>query len=263
MFGFYGTLAISFLLLFIQGINGQSSFTVAALMLPVIAIMYELHSNPYDALLGTNDARAMQDLVSYYYSKNKDFLFLSLYMREFDEEDKDLPEGIKALMRQFTYQFFKSARMFSLSKGHVVVICLKKPGVEYEENIKGILDAFFPLYEKFRYDYKIVIGESNEEVSRKSDYENYVKSIRRTMPECTVHRVNPNDIVTFRQTEYIFKELADIHRKQDLDDPRVLAYCQPVLNVQTGQYDTAEALMRLDLEETGIVYPVQFILFLN
>jgi EAL domain-containing protein (putative c-di-GMP-specific phosphodiesterase class I) len=39
----------------------------------------------------------------------------------------------------------------------------------------------------------------------------------------------------------------------------VLAYCQPVFNIQTGRFDSAEALMRLDLEKTGIVMPDQFI----
>ncbi len=63
MFGFYGTIAVSFLILLLQGIRGQSSFTVSSLLLPVIAMMYILHSNPYDAMLGTNDVNAMQDYV--------------------------------------------------------------------------------------------------------------------------------------------------------------------------------------------------------
>ena len=193
------------------------------------------------------------------YDKEKTFLFLSLYMREFAEEGKELPTEIKALMRRFTYQYFKTARLFSIGKGHVVVISAKKPGVQYEEKINEILAAFHTLYEQYKYDFKIVIGESNDEISQKNDYANYTKSIRRTMPECSVHRVNPDDVAAFRRSEYILKELADIHHKHDLDDPRVLAYCQPVLNVQTGIYDTAEALMRLDLEETGVVYPLQFI----
>ena len=79
------------------------------------------------------------------------------------------------------------------------------------------------------------------------------------MAECTVHRIDAEDVREFNHNEYILKELADIYRKGNLDDPRVLAYCQPVLNVNTGKYDTAEALMRLNLEKTGIVYPNQFI----
>jgi EAL domain-containing protein (putative c-di-GMP-specific phosphodiesterase class I) len=79
------------------------------------------------------------------------------------------------------------------------------------------------------------------------------------MPESTIHRVIPDDIERFNRDEYILLELMDIYNRHDLDDPRVLAYCQPVFNLQTGRFDSAEALMRLDLEKTGIVMPDQFI----
>ena len=259
MFGFYGTMAVSVLMLVMQGITGQSSFTVASLLLPVVAMMYVLHSSPYDALLGTNDAKAMQDLVRYYHDKKQDFMFMSLYMREFDEEGKELPDDIKANMRQFAFQFFKRLKMFKIGKGHVVIIFPKKQNPHYEEKIADTLDEFHALYERYRYDYKVVIGESIDDVSEKGEYASYIRSIHRSMQECSIHRVNSEDISTFHQSEYILKELADIYRKRDLDDSRVLAYCQPVLNVRTGKYDTAEALMRLNLEETGVVYPNQFI----
>ena len=44
-----------------------------------------------------------------------------------------------------------------------------------------------------------------------------------------------------------------------MNDPRVLAFCQPVFNLESGHFDTAEALMRLKLEETDMVFPDQFI----
>ena len=259
MFGFYGTVAVSVAILVAQGVTGQNSFTVASLLLPVVAMMYVLHSNPYDAMLGTNDVRAMQDMVRYCHDKKKDFMFMSLYMREFDEEGKELPDEIKADMRQFTDRFFKKARLFKISKGHVVLIFTKKQNPDYEEKIERTFDMFNQLYERYRYDYKVVVGEARSEISEANDYANYIKSIQRTMPECTVHRVVSRDVNTFYQSEYILKELADIYRNRDLDDPRVLAYCQPVLNVKTGKYDTAEALMRLNLDEAGIVYPDKFI----
>ena len=187
MFGFYGTIIIAFALLFMQGISGQSSFTVASIMLPVIAIMYFMHSNPYDAFLGSNDINAMKDYIRYCSSKHLDFVFLSLYMKEFDEIGKEFPENMQSTVRNFTYDYIKRSR------------------------------------------------------------------------ECSIHRVGPEDITAFNRSEYILKELADINRKCDLNDPRVLVYCQPVLNVKTGEYDTGEALMRLNLPELGIVYPNQFI----
>jgi EAL domain-containing protein (putative c-di-GMP-specific phosphodiesterase class I) len=57
----------------------------------------------------------------------------------------------------------------------------------------------------------------------------------------------------------ILKEIADIAARKDPEDPRVLVYCQPVYNIRTGKYDTAEALMRLQLADLGLVFPDQFI----
>lgn len=42
-------------------------------------------------------------------------------------------------------------------------------------------------------------------------------------------------------------------------DDRVLVYCQPIKNTQTGKYDTAEALMRLSIPEQDVVTPDLFI----
>lgn len=259
MAGFYGTIAISVIVLIIQGIFGQSSYTVAALMLPVIAMMYTMHSNPYDALLGTNDAKAMHDFVAYCYNRNKEFVFMSLYLRAFEEEGREMPDEIKKLVRQFTYKYFRSARVFRVSKGHMIVMFLKKQDKDYELKVKAMVDAFYPLYDQFRYDYKIVLGGSIDEISKKNDYVGYIKSIHRKMPECSVHKVGNEDVSFFRRSEYITSQLADIYRVRDLDDKRVLVYCQPVLNVTTGKYDTAEALMRLYLDDLGLVYPDEFI----
>ncbi len=257
MFGFYGTIDISFVLLIMQGINNQTSFTVASLLLPLVAMMYVLHSNPYDVMLGTNDAKAMQDFVHYYSGKKQDFIFMSLYMREFAEEGKEFPLNIQSDIRR--YRSVKKACLFKVGKGHVVMIFLVKHYPDYEQKIKEILNSFYPLYEKYRYDYKIVVGSSVDEISRKNEYVSYIRSIHRAMPECSVHKATPEDVAEFNRSEYILQELADINRCGDLDDPRVLVYCQPVLNVRTGKFDTAESLMRLELEKTGIVPPVRFI----
>lgn len=259
MLGFYGTIAVSFCLLVIQGLSDQASFTVASLMLPVVAVMYVLHSNPYDAQLGSNDAAAMQDFVRYCGEKKREFVFMSLYMREIDEEGKKFPPRMQASVRQFTWRVIKNARLFKVSRGHMILIFLKKHYPDCEKKIREIQEAFYPLYDQYGYDYKIVIGGSVDEISRKNEYVSFIRNIHRTMAECSVHRVNDEDVAAFRRNEYILRELADIYRRADLDDPRVLVYCQPVLNVRTGEYDTAEALMRLSLKDLGVVYPDQFI----
>ena len=122
-----------------------------------------------------------------------------------------------------------------------------------------ILVAFQVQYDKMKYPFKIVYGESFDEISAQNKYIRLIKTIQRAMPDNTVYRVQPEDIVEFNRKQYITSELADIYKKRDLDDPRVLVFCQPVLNLKTDSFDTAEALMRLKLEETGMVYPNDFI----
>ena len=259
MFSFFGTILISFMLLLAQGLKGQSSFTVAALFLPMIAVMYMLHSNPYDAVLGTNDLKAMQETVRYYRYKKYDFMYMSLYLRSFDEEGREMPEELKTLIRQFSFRYFRRWKMFKVGNGHLVLVFIKSKNPGYEKRMQGMLDAFFPLYDKYHYEYKIVIGDAIDEVSNSGKYAEFIRSIHRNMPLCEVHRASAEDFDVFRRSEYILSELEDIYRRNDLDDPRVLAYCQPVLNVKNGRFESGEALMRLDLREMGIISPDEFI----
>lgn len=116
----------------------------------------------------------------------------------------------------------------------MVFFILKKQYPDYEKRVKSILKAFYPLYEKYRYDYKMVIGESVNQISEMNEYVSYIRNIHRKMPVCAIHRADAEDVEEFNRSEDILKELADIYRQGNLDDPRVLVYCQPVLNVKTG-----------------------------
>ena len=81
----------------------------------------------------------------------------------------------------------------------------------------------------------------------------------RHMPMNSLHEITDEDVKAFDRSENILVQLEDIYKKGNLDDERVLVYCQPVLNIKTGKYDTAEALMRLRLPELGMIFPDQFI----
>ena len=130
---------------------------------------------------------------------------------------------------------------------------------DYENRLNKIINAFYIEYESFKYDFKIVMGESFEEISRRNEYISLIKVIHDHMEMNTVHMIEYEDVERFNKYEQVLKELEDISRKKDLRDPRILTYCQPVYNIKTGKYDTAEALMRLKLPEIGMLYPDRFI----
>ena len=237
----------------------QSSYTSSTFLFPLIAVMYLLHSNPYDALLGANDLRGLNNLIHYSDEKQREYLFLSLYMRELDESGATLSEEMRALIRHVAESYYRKSTLFQVSNGHMLLMVPKDRNPNWEERTVKVLEEFRKEYERFRYDYKLVIGESTPEPNRKNDYISFIRSIHAQIPENTIHRVQPDDRDKFRRYETILKEVADIAAKNDPDDPRVLVYCQPVYNIRTGKYDTAEALMRLLLDDMGVVFPDQFI----
>ena len=259
MMGFYGTMAVSFLILLLQGLGEQSSFTVATFMYPILAMLYIMHSNPYDAKLGTTDSRALEEMVRYNYLKGRDFEIISLYLRYFDEEGKKLPSNLQDTIRRFATDFFRGAALFRVDRGHIVLLAPKDRNPDYEQRITSFLTSFRTEYHRYKYDYKLIVGHSIDEVSRKNEYVSFLRSIYRDMEENSIHWIEPKDVKRFNSSEYILRQLEDISAKGDLNDPRVLAYCQPVYNICTGKYDTGEALMRLQLEDVGLVFPDQFI----
>lgn len=259
MVGFYGAMAVSFIILFMQGRHGQSSFTAATFLFPIIAMMYLIHSTPYDVELGAVNAAALKDLVKYNYDKKRAFIFMSLYLPDFDAEGRNIPKELQTTIRHFASAFFKNAVLFQVSNGHVILIAPKNNNPDHENRVNRILNSFQLEYERFQFDYKVIIGNSTEEISRKNEYVSFILNIHRNMEINTIHLMQPEDVGAFNRYEYILDELEDISKKRDLRDERVLAFCQPVYNIKTGKYDTAEALMRLKLPELGMVFPDQFI----
>lgn len=259
MYGFYGTMLVAFLILFLQGRHGQSSFTVVSFMFPTIGMLYLIHSTPYDIELGAINSVALKDMVGYNYRKKVDLLFFSLYLPDFDSEGAVLPKTLQNSIRKFSGEYFHNAVLFQISNAHIVLMAKKKSNPDYENRINRILNYLSSEYEAAGYDYKVVMGESIDEISRKNEYISFISSIHRNMDINEIHMVEYEDVDQFNRYEKIVNELADIYRGKNLRDSRVLAYCQPVYNIKSGKYDTAEALMRLNLPEIGLVFPDQFI----
>ena len=258
-YGFFGVMVLSVVIRVAQFLLNQSALTTLTFVLPAIAMLYIMHSNPYNVKVGTLDVHVLEDMVRRLYKRNAPFVFMSLLWPDYDVEGKHLPDEIQEQIRRFSRDYFRNGVMFMLSNGHIIMIATKKSNPDYEAWMQTILSEFRQQYERLKFPFKLVYGESVREISQKNEYTELIDSIHVLMPINTIHRLNQDDIARFSQREYILSELKDINRKRDLDDPRVLAYCQPVYNCQTGAFNSAEALMRLNLEKTGIIYPDSFI----
>lgn len=259
MIGFFITAFLGLMLNLIQRLKGESSYTVSTFIFPVLAMLYFMHSNPYDAWLGAINSESLNNLTRDYQQKNKKFGFFSLYMHTIEEEGTKIPEQIRPTLRNIAENAFRGSVLFQVSRGHLILIYPKHRNPDDGERIRRAADAIACVNGKNNLDYKIVVGESPEAGSEDIDYANYIRQIHLHMPENTLHTADRSDSEAYARYDYILKELSGIYTRHDPEDPRVVVYAQPVYNIRLGRFDTAEALMRLNLEKLGLVFPDEFI----
>ena len=259
LWGFYATSALGLIIRFSQVALNNSSLVTFSFVLPVLAMLYIMHLNPYNSETGTLNSKAMEDMIETLYKNKKSFIVMSLLLPDYVGEDKTLPDIMKDQTRRFTIEYFRNGTLFQIGNGQIVMIARKDSNPDYEEWMQSILDAFIVQYNMIKIPYKIVYGESYEEMIGYNEYLSFFDNAYQSIPLNTIHRVSEDDLLRFEKTRYITNQLEDIYKRMDLNDPRVLVYCQPVYNIQTGRFDTAEALMRLNLADTGVIYPDSFV----
>ena len=259
LYGIIGSFAVAIVIMGIQGTNGQSSFTTGCFMLPVMTLLYMIHSNPYNIEIGAVNLTAFEDMITYSHKNKQARMLMELYMPEFEGTGKRYPKEIQETIRRFTEVYFKNAVLFQVSNGRIILTCDIAKNPHYEEGMHLMLNQFYEEYKRFRYDYKIVFLRTSSALSEKQDYLRMIQYLESKMEMNSFKLAEEKDYEEFAKRNYVLSQLEDIKKTGDLNDPRVMVYCQPVLNIATGKYDTAEALMRLVLPGTGMVFPDVFI----
>lgn len=256
--GIVSVLVISNLLIVIQAYYNQISYTSICCFLPIISIIFFFHSNPFDVDTGAISGEYFTNEVKENLAKGNKLVIMTCHMPGFSSKITKSPE-----LRTEFYDFFrnnvKKAILYSFPNDSFAMTIVKQKNNEADKTVIKMLEDFKKSYTKFNIDYKIIIMESSDSVINVDDYHNIIDYTDMKMQFNTIERITSDDIKDYYDKHYILSELEDIASKKDLFDRRVLVYCQPVYNLNTGQYDTAEALMRLKLDKTGMVFPDQFI----
>ena len=246
------------LILGVQGSHGQTSFTTAVYLLPILQLIHFLHPTPFDAESGAFDESAFKTMIAASFKKREKLIFACVRMYDY-EDIKNFSDEMRFEIYHFYSDIVRRGELFRLSQGRLILVFKEKYNRDYEQVLERITAAFTQLYNRYHAEFQSVLMESVDSLSEKNDYLRFINFIETRTAKNTFHRVTEQDINDYTRHRYIVKELGDISSKLDLDDPRVLVYCQPVYNVTTKIYDTAEALMRLKLPETGLLFPDQFI----
>lgn len=242
-------IAISVMVMVLQEIYLDGMFTTITFLFPIIAIFYCLHSISYDLNTGTVGL----DFMAYEIKTNRVYGFVFLSLLDFREDN--MPDEMKQYLLHFNAQFFKKYKICKFREGDLILIYNSQ---KEHPNLKALEEQFKKVYEKFEINYKVLVDEacSLNKIDQLKAYCNYIVGKK---SDNSYYYATEEDRNDFIRQQIILEQLQDIRSKADLDDERILAFCQPVLNKNTGRFTTGEALMRLNLPEIGMVYPDEFI----
>ena len=245
---------LAFTIMVVQAYFMQTAYICITFTFPIMAAMFLYHYNSYDAVTGTLDSRAfsahIRDL------KEKKFSMIWLFLQDMN---MDKLQEIREEILYFNERFFKDCCTFRLRDNKLVMVYEDDKNPNQKEVVSRILEDFEKMYERRHIDYRMLFIHSDPSLETSGQYLQLDEFLEQRMPLNSVCHCDKKDIEEYQKSAYILEQLRDIHLRQDLDDERVKVYCQPVLNTATNTFTSAEALMRLNLPECGLVFPDQFI----
>lgn len=236
---------------------GHTSFTATTALLPILDILYMVHANVYSLKTGALNASSFDEYLSQTTAGSKIY-YMCL---KFDTDiEFTMPDELGKMFYSFWRKHFKKALLFNPATGFFV-LAVDSTNIDNvaQLGLDLVNTDFKKHFNNYHIPYRIVLFEHLDFCTNLRQFYDVFSYFTDSMPVNSYMACDEPDYRTYRNMMYVKSQLRDIYLNGSLDDERVIVYCQPVHNVATGRFDTAEALMRLSLPDTGMVYPDVFI----
>lgn len=233
-----------------QFINNIESFTTLSFLLPVIVIVFLFHSNSYNSSYGALDRNALRGRLQDLIGSKHQFNFIYIQIPNFTNIEYDVRTAKD--FNTFTKLTGYKDYLFRYDTDIFVML------YDSKVDVNCINDFFNKLHTGYQLTHKIIVVKSNSICKDLNDYIEVCGLVLNKV-SYSFYEVTEKDLNRFSKGIIIKHELADIELKGDLDDPRVKVFCQPILDIDKKVFTTAESLMRLELDDLGIIYPDLFI----
>ncbi len=237
---------------------GSNTFLAITFLLPIMVILYMVHGSSYSIKTGALNA----DSLNEYLNQQASIQISTYYMcLRFDTDSEYvMPDELGKLFFNFWNGYFKNGLLFHPSTDFFV-LAIDVSDIRNADKIAQdmIQNDFKRHFETYKLPYKIVMFNHLDFCENLEQFYELFNFFAEPMELNNFRSCDTADYKSFHDMKYLLAQLKDIAENGFLDDKRVLVYCQPIRNVNAGNYDTAEALMRLNLKDTGMVYPNRFI----
>lgn len=247
-FTIFGVFAVSLSITVSQFFYKTETFTSLTYLIPILVVVILFHCSSYNSSFGAVDRAALNTRLESLIKGKKEFIFVNIMIPKFltIEHLPQTSEDFKDFTQTMNYKDY----LFRYNENSFVMIFNKDAKLD---NFSSLFDK---LHDKYQMSHHITIIESNIYCKTLDDYMNLCNT---NHMNCHVYKITENDLVKFNKMNLIKKALEDIEQKMDLNDERVKVYCQPILDIESKTFTTAESLMRLEIDGVGFIYPDLFI----
>lgn len=252
------TEAVCAVIVVLESAWNTTSFLATTYFLPLLVVLYMLHANAYDPKTGALGSASLDEYLRQQRMSSQDTYYLCL---RFDMDfEYVITEEMGKLFYGFWTDYFRKGMLFNPSTSFFVLAVDSRniPDVT-ERAVTLIKKVFQKYYREYRLPYKLLLFDHLDFCENLEQFYEVFNYFSENVEQNSYRVFGEEDYRAYKEMHYIKTQLKDISEHGSLDDERVLVYCQPVRNVHTGTYDTAESLMRLRLPQTGMVFPDRFI----
>lgn len=242
-----------------QAFVRTNTYTSITYVLPIFIVMILLHSKPFDDKTGALNLASLDSYIQRKSTLKKPVDYIVLHLNT--SMINTLPDELGKVLNSFWHNSFRNALSFNITADTFVLAVPKEPkNGNIEEKINGLVNEKLALYySQYKFPYKLIGLYDMKYIENAEDIIGITKYLLTTMEENSILILDEKRKEEHRIMKIVKENLSDIEKQNNLDDPRVSVYYQPIRNMKTGRFDTAEALMRLNIEGIGLIMPYMFI----
>lgn len=258
---------IEMAIILLQFYYRKTIFYSTTYVAPLMLFYVLFHSNPFDEATGCQNVYAFDSMLSSLLYRKKKFILIQLeypqlYRAFSTEMRRNIMQIISGLVREVE-AFDKHVRIYRLSLGRFILL---RPYNNAEEVDSLYNYMVYILNKSVSYGENVTYGKmicftnfgyiKNE--TEVHAYLDYITGKMSKSPEIETFKAISQTEADFIEEREIAIALENIASQFDIDDPRVLCYAQPIYNVESKRFCTAEALMRLRVGGK-LIPPLKFI----
>lgn len=254
----YMFMPVELILMFLQLSHPKQVFLSVTYVLPFILCYIIFHSILFDEVTGCQNKLAFESHFSTLKCKKKECAVIYIKLPRLEiVENIELMDVVKSKMSTEIHALEtknKRAFLYQINDFTYAIIFERVSDFETKDTIKYVkkrLDETMMNWEySNRPEYKMVVIDHANTIDTINDLASYSGFLfgHEKLKKSNCYEATPEDYADCMEIRRIERVIIDIRNKDNLEDPRVIVYVQPIFDVLNGGYRNAESLMRLDVD---------------